>query len=114
MTDSPQHPRPITLGGRFSVDEADLVRLRAQRSRLTVSTYLRSLALDAPDVQQPRLLVDPELVRQIIRVGVNLNQIARKLNAGHLVDGFGLRQCLVDTLVALDRVTERIAEEARQ
>ncbi|MEM1206643.1 MAG: plasmid mobilization relaxosome protein MobC [Acidobacteriota bacterium] len=110
---NPEATRSVALSAKLTPDEARLVRERALAAGLTTSAFMRGSSLGVP-VRPPRLLVDPELVRQIIRVGVNLNQIARKLNAGHLVDGFSLRQCMVDTLVALDRVTERVAEEARR
>ena len=109
----PKRHRPITLGARFSDAEADVVRTRADHAGLTVSAYLRDLALGAPDVLPPRLVVDSELVRQILRVGVNLNQSARKLNAGHMVDGFGLHAALADVLHLLDQVSSRLAREGR-
>lgn len=73
MTDE---KRNKTIRFRVNDSEYDLINERANGS---VSDWLRSLALN----QKPRKKakpVNPELIYQLNKIGVNLNQIAKHLN----------------------------------
>lgn len=61
---------------------------------LSVYVRVRSLRpLQAPRLQ-PKPQPNPELLRELRRIGVNLNQLARAANAGHPVDGDALEKTL--------------------
>lgn len=57
-----------------------------KRSGNNVSTFLRQLALEQPIPKpsaRPKKVVysaDPELIREINRIGININQITKHLN----------------------------------
>lgn len=59
-----------------------------KRSGDNVSTFLRQLALEQPIPKlssKPKQVVhsaDPELIREVNRIGININQITRHLNEG--------------------------------
>ena len=63
-------------------DELAELRRRADRARMAVTDYVRRRALsDRLRVVPPRRLGVEEF-REVARIGSNLNQIARALNAG--------------------------------
>ena len=85
-------------------DELAELRRRADRARMAVTDYVRRRALsDRLRVVPPRRLGVEEF-REVARIGSNLNQIARALNAG--------RGGEVDWPVwqELDRLGERLGE----
>jgi hypothetical protein len=61
------------LAAAEGVSLADFVRMRVGAAELT-----RQFSTTRP--QQPVKRVDPELIRQIARVGANINQVARWAN----------------------------------
>ena len=71
---------------RLTNEEKSDIENRA--GELGVSTYLRQLALEQP-ISKPNpkptkviYSADPELIREINRIGININQITRHLNEG--------------------------------
>jgi uncharacterized protein (DUF1778 family) len=67
---------------RLTDDEAAELETAAAKAGLLSSDYVRVCALKGtvrivPDERKP----DPELLRSLLAIGNNLNQIARKLNA---------------------------------
>lgn len=67
---------------------ADLVHL-AERSGLTLGSYIRSRALEKPitrAVRRPTVEVEvmTALLRELSKQGSNLNQLAKKANAGNM------------------------------
>jgi hypothetical protein len=63
--------------------ERDRISANAERAGVTMSAYIRSLALGKPLRQKPSVLAD-ELIRQLSRIGNNLNQLLRHAQAGKL------------------------------
>lgn len=69
---------------RMSADEKALILERAQGA--DISTFLRDLGLGhKPKIpeKKPRVVIhsaDPELVREVAKIGNNINQIAKHLN----------------------------------
>lgn len=59
---------------------------------LEISTFLRTLGLNqeakAPEQKAKRVIhsADPELVREVARIGININQITKHLNITEKVD----------------------------
>lgn len=79
--------RPHTLSFRVSVEELDQLQTKAMSAGISVGDLARQTALGAPiHAAAPKAApeVAPAGVAHIValnRVGVNLNQIARALNA---------------------------------
>ena len=74
--------RTRTVGVRVTEAEAEELCERAQGARLSVGAYLRRRGLG----QRVRLAAERRLgaaeLRELNRIGVNLNQMARTLNSG--------------------------------
>ena len=96
-----QERRARTVGVRVTAAEAAELRERAQAARLSMGAYLRRRALG----QRVRMAAERSLgaaeLRELNRIGVNLNQMARAMNAG-AVAGPGTRE-------AVERVGELVA-----
>lgn len=79
----------------IKVSPAELERWRevADRYNVTIADMIRAL-IDGAELQappprpkhRPPPKVDPELIRQVARIGNNLNQIARRCNTGQRFD----------------------------
>jgi len=76
-----------TLGIRFRAEELGIIRTKAMQAGCNTNTYIRASALGS-DYKQPR---DPELlnalntaVRELTMQGINLNQIARRVNSENI------------------------------
>lgn len=64
------------------VNDYELTEIKKRNSENTVASWLRGLALGATPVKP----VDPELVRQLGRIGSNLNQLTKHVNTEKQVD----------------------------
>ena len=93
--------RRRTVGVRVTEAEAEELRDRAQAARLSVGSYLRRRALG----QRVRMVAEQRLgaeeLRELNRIGVNLNQMARAMNSGSAAPA-GTRE-------AVERVSELVA-----
>lgn len=64
---------------RCTASEKERIRMRAQKLGLTVSEFVRTMALNGKIIVQ-QSTHDYELVEQLKRIGVNINQQTRRLN----------------------------------
>lgn len=98
-----EHRRTHTLGVRLTAGEAEALSAQARAARLSVGAYVRRRALG----QRVRVLEERRLgareLRELNRIGVNLNQIARLLNSGSAAAPAGTR-------AAVERVGEMVAK----
>ena len=98
-----QERRARTVGVRVTAAEAAELRERAQAARLSMGAYLRRRALG----QRVRSAVERRLgaaeLRELNRIGVNLNQMARALNSGAAPPP-------AETQAAAERVGELVAK----
>ena len=101
--------RTRTIGVRVTTAEAAELAERAAAVRLTTAAYMRRRSLARPvRVQRDRRLGTDEF-RELVRIGVNLNQVARSLNSGAVMVPAGTREAvervaeLVEALVAGER-----------
>ncbi len=86
---------------RVTDQEKEQFTVKAAAAKLGLSEYLRKAALDIGIVHK----YDQAAIHQLRKIGVNLNQIAYHLNAGHSLDGdvlVSLRRCLVKLEKELD------------
>jgi hypothetical protein len=80
----------------------------AKRYGVTLSELIRSRLTETPKPPEPRTVrhrpppkVDPDLIRQIVRIGNNLNQIALRCNTGQRFE-------VLAELAAIERQLEEI------
>lgn len=96
LTKKPQGPRPSSkdkrVGIRLTEGEHDTLSAYSEELGLSLSAYMRAVSLDAvgdsdvvQQISQPEDTRDDaalwELHTELNRIGVNVNQIARKVNA---------------------------------
>ena len=90
------------MGVRVTEAEAAELQERAQAARLSMGAYLRRRALG----QRVRSAVERRLgaaeLRELNRIGVNLNQMARAINSGAV-------SAPAETREAVERVSELVA-----
>lgn len=89
---------------RLTADELARVQAEAEQAGVSVSEYCRAAALG----QRVRVRSVPDLSAALVslnRVGVNLNQIARTLNAGQPVP-VDLAEVLAEVRAAVERLAE--------
>ena len=73
--------RSLTHGLRLSPQEKKELEARADRAGLTLSEYLRRRAFG----RKVQTQIEGKALKELNRIGVNLNQIARAANRGELV-----------------------------
>ena len=120
-SDKRQRGEAVTV--RLTKDERATLDALASRSGLAVGAFMRAASFgDAGPRAQRRPPADHKALRQLLgecgRVGNNLNQIARQLNAGGPVDVPELREALAAYLhirtailraLAMDTIGEDIS-----
>jgi len=67
---------------RYTVAERVFIRDQALRAGISETEFIRRRALSLPVKAAPTSSSDPALVSELNRIGVNLNQIAKAMNAG--------------------------------
>lgn len=90
---------------RMSEDARADIRRRADAAGMTVSDLIRE-SLDQPAQrrrQTRHVTADPELIRAVARVGNNLNQIARAVNAGADIQ-------LISHLISIEQQLRQLIE----
>lgn len=94
--------RSRTVGVRLTAGEAEALSAQARAARLSLGAYVRRRALgQRVRVVEERRLGAEEL-RELNRIGVNLNQVARQLNSGAAAPA--------GTRAAVERVGEMVAK----
>jgi hypothetical protein len=74
----PRERRSLTHGLRLSPNEKEELEERAEEAGLSLSAYLRRCGLGKPMKTQ----IEKKALKEINKVGVNLNQLARWANQG--------------------------------
>ncbi len=97
------------IGARVSGVEHQAIQGLARKAGLSVSGYLRARALDRL-IRPPRPLVEGELVRQLTRLGNNLNQLTRLAHERALPDSVSLAALLRELTQKIDPLASRLAE----
>jgi hypothetical protein len=87
----------------FTETEHLQVKASAEAAGLTVSAYLRSTALGQTPKAKPSRVAS-ELVRELNRIGVNLNQFLRMEHRGKTPLDDDMRVCLQQLHEALEKV----------
>lgn len=63
---------------RISIKEKSIIRRKSNSAGLSISAYLRNLGLYSKSTLQ----YDELILKEIKRIGININQIARAVNQG--------------------------------
>ncbi|MFW2830400.1 plasmid mobilization protein [Sphingomonas sp. ID0503] len=82
---------------RWTVEEAEQLSRLAQYAGCTEAEILRRLVARA----DRHIVVSRDLVLQVTKLGTNINQIARRLNANSVVSAEDLRDAYAGLLLAL-------------
>ena len=97
-----EHRRTRTIGVRVTEAKAAELRERSLAARLSVGAYMRRRGLG----QRVRMAAERRLgaaeLRELNRIGVNLNQMARTMNSGAAAPA--------ETREAVERVGELVAK----
>lgn len=92
---------------KIRVSDDEIIDIKKRAGGHDMSTYVRKLVLDqpiaAPEPKHKKIVhsADPELVRAINRIGININQIAKQTNSGQEV-GNAVLIALLDLQTTLD------------
>ena len=92
---------------KVRVSDAELLEIKKRVGQHDMSNYVRGLVLDqpvaAPEPKTKKVVhsADPELVRAINRIGININQIAKQTNTGQEV-GNSVLMTLLKLQTSLD------------
>lgn len=103
---------------RWTDEEFNAIAAKADKAGLAVAAFMRAATLgDAGPRAQRRPPADHKALRQILgelgRVGNNLNQIARALNAGELARLPELKEVLRACLAIRDAIFEALGKKPR-
>lgn len=111
----PEEKRKSRVTTRFSHEERKKLVGRAQKARLTLSEYMRVVTLESPalDPERHKLLLKTNY--ELTRQGVNLNQIAKRLNAGRgsTACAEGMLAELFDALMEVQKMVHQALSEGR-
>ena len=92
---------------KIRLTDAEWDALHARKTK-SLAGWLRDLGLGAVPIRQ----ADPDLIRQITRIGSNLNQIARHANKEKQLDNQVL-QALAQTNTLLSQLIEQAYQQAK-
>jgi len=99
---------------KIRVSDDEVLDIKKRAGRQGMSSYARGLILDqpiAPPEPKPKTKkivhsADPELVREINRIGININQITRHLNEGQPLSN-AILIALLNLQTSLDETVSR-------
>ena len=74
--------RTATIGVRVSPAEYDRLKAKAAAMGMTPAQWLRCAALERQLPPPPAPAVNVETYRELARIGINLNQVVARINAG--------------------------------
>ena len=104
---------------QIHVTDDELTAIKERAGNIDTSTFLRTLALDQPIAQPPnpsREIIhkcDPDLIREVNRIGNNINQIAKHLNEGNKLSNSVLIE-LRNLQTSLDETVQRVMKDDSQ
>lgn len=102
MVESVKRTKSIKI--RLTGEEHE--KLLELKTNNELATWIRNTCLNIGEVQQ--LKKDPQLLKEINKIGVNMNQIARAINSHQLTDQIAITQLLSQISDQLDEVLKRL------
>ena len=94
----------------YTEDEFNALREKAKQTGLSGSEFVRR-AVAGKEVKQAPSADIPILIRDIRRVGYNVDQLLKIANSTHLLDAPQMRKVLVQTYLAADAVLKAYTTE---
>ena len=94
---------------RLTKQQKDIISQRAKKVNLSVSKYLRESAVNVTIKQQNKDLIG--IISGMNRIGNNLNQIARKVNANFYIEDSAI---LLNELKEIDSTLKNILAECKK
>ena len=95
---------------RFTKEELDEINQKAKLAHLSREAFCRRILRGAEVKQGPTPDI-PILIRDIRRVGYNVDQLLKIANATHLLDAPQMRKVLAQTYLAADAVVKAYTME---
>ncbi len=80
-------------------------RLKELQQGNELATWMRTTCLTIGEVQQAK--ADPQILRELNKIGVNMNQIARAVNS-HRADYIAIQQALSQISDQLDEIIKTL------
>ena len=91
---------------RIQISEKEKLKMEAEKKNLTMSEYVRRVIVTPPPVTQEEFEnVKMQLLYEIRKIGVNINQIAKKYNEYYYVEP---REELMDKMERIEDLTKQI------
>ena len=104
---TPMPKRNLHATFRVTEEERKRIRENASAAGLIPSRYMRARALKQA-IRAPRSVVERDLLRELSRLGNNLNQLTRLANAGTLPDSASLKARLADIRKLIARLAAAV------
>ncbi len=99
---------------RMTPAEKDALYIQARLHQKTMSEYIRSVAKRPPDVTRDEFDASiGRMIYEINKIGVNINQIAKKYNEHQYVEPSDELLCKLDDVYAMMKSTIRIMKGGR-
>lgn len=97
--------RNLSIRIRVNEEEKEIIN---QKANGEISSWLRDLAIDSPMPKRKKAKpVNPELLFELNKIGVNLNQIAKAINSKpDLVEQLDLHLILISIDTSLKKIRE--------
>jgi hypothetical protein len=116
MAGSDKRRRPRQTLVRWTEEEFNAIAAKADKAGLACAAFMRAAALGDPGPRaQRRPPADHKALRKILgelgRIGNNLNQIARALNAGELASLPELKEALRAYMAIRDAIFEALGKK---
>lgn len=94
---------------RMTPAEKDALYIQARLHQKTMSEYIRSVAKSPPDVTRDEFDASiGRMIYEINKIGVNINQIAKKYNEHQYVEPSDELLCKLDEVYAMMKSTIQI------
>ena len=91
---------------KIRLTEEEHTRLLEIKQGNELATWIRTTCLNVGETQQ--VAADPNALRELNKIGVNMNQIARAINSHKLTDRIAITQALSQISDQLDEVLKSL------
>lgn len=104
MTESSKRTKSIKI--RLSEEEHE--KLLKNKECAELATWMRSICLNHGSTDPVKPKTSPELLKELNRIGVNLNQIAKAMNKYELIDQIRITNHLRIISEQMDEVIKKL------
>lgn len=105
--DRMKYNRPCKISVRLTKEEKKYIAKKARENHISLSEYIRICSQEPPPVSQKEFLeIKMDLIYQLRKIGVNINQIAKKYNENLYTAPSAV---LMDRMDRIESITKQIA-----